>query len=40
MSFELFEFAFICPINATVKHSSFDPKGNILFQKSVSEPDF
>lgn len=40
MPFELFGFAFVCHINATVKHSSFKPKGNTLFQKSVSEPDF
>lgn len=40
MSFELFGFAFGCHINATAKHSSFNPKGDTLFQKSVSEPDF
>lgn len=40
MSFELFGFAFVCHINATVKHSTFKTKGNTLFQKSVSEPDF
>jgi len=39
MSFELFGFAFFCHINATVKYSSFKPKGNTLFQKSVTESD-
>lgn len=39
MSFELFGFAFVCHINATVKHSSSKPTDNRLFQKTVSEPD-
>lgn len=40
MSFELFGFDFVCHINTTVKHSSFESKGGMLFQKSAVESDF